>query len=175
MTEAFSPRIAIVVAAAENGVIGRDGRMPWRLSSDMKYFRRLTMGKPLIMGRKTFASLTKALDGRDNIVVTRNAEFAADDAIVTHSLEEALQLARKCVELRGTDEIMIVGGAEIYREALGLADRIYLTRVHATPDGDTTFPLTDFSGWCEVEREAGERAEKDDFSFTFLTFDRAAE
>jgi dihydrofolate reductase len=175
MTEALAPRIAIVVAIAENGVIGRDGRMPWRLSSDLKYFRRLTMGKPLIMGRKTFASLTKALDGRDNIVVTRDTQFTADDAIATHSLEEALQLARKCLELRGTDEIMIVGGAEIYREALGLADRIYLTRVHTIPDGDTIFPLSDFSDWREVEREAGERTEKDDFSFTFLTLDRATE
>jgi dihydrofolate reductase len=175
MTEALAPRVAIVVAIAENGIIGRDGQMPWRLSSDLKYFRRLTMGKPLIMGRKTFASLTKALDGRDNIVVTRNAEFAGEGATATHSLEEALQLARKCAELRGTDEIMIVGGAEIYRETLGLADRIYLTRVHATPEGDTNFPLADFSGWCEVAHEAGERTEKDDYSFTFLTLDRGAE
>jgi dihydrofolate reductase len=174
MTEAFSPRIAIVVAAAENGVIGQGGRMPWRLPSDLKYFRRLTMGKPLIMGRKTFASLPKALDGRDNIVVTRNAEFAGEGAIVTHSLEEALQLARKCAEMRGADEIMIVGGAEIYRASLGLADRIYLARVHASPEGDTIFPLADFTGWQEVDHEAGERAEKDEYSFTYFTFDRAA-
>jgi dihydrofolate reductase len=175
MTEALAPRVAIVVAIAENGMIGQGGRMPWRLSSDMKYFRRLTMGKPLIMGRKTFASLPNALDGRDNIVVTRNAEFAGEGATVTHSLGEALQLARKCAEMRVTDEIMIVGGAEIYREALGLADRIYLTRVHASPEGDTTFPLADFTGWREVAHEAGERTEKDDYSFTFLTLDRAAE
>jgi dihydrofolate reductase len=132
------------------------------------------MGKPLIMGRKTFASLPKALDGRDNIVVTRNAEFAGEGAIVTHSLEEALQLARKCAEMRGADEIMIVGGAEIYRASLGLADRIYLARVHASPEGDTIFPLADFTGWQEVDHEAGERAEKDEYSFTYFTFDRAA-
>ena len=134
------PVIALVVGIAENRVIGRGGDLPWRLPSDMKRFRRITMGKPLIMGRKTFASLPKALDGRDNIVVTRNAAFAAEGAIVARDLDEALRIARECAKARGADEIVVIGGAEIFRAALPLADRIYLTRVHALLEGDVFFP-----------------------------------
>ncbi|MEJ2118843.1 MAG: dihydrofolate reductase, partial [Alphaproteobacteria bacterium] len=132
------------------------------------------MDKPLIMGRKTFASLPKALDGRDNIVVTRDTQFAGAGAIVAYSLEEALQLARDYAKARGADEIMIIGGAEIYRATLSLAERIYLARVHASPEGDTTFPLTDFNGWREVAHEAGKCSEKDEYGFTYFTLDRVA-
>lgn len=145
--------ISIIVAAAENGVIGRGGQMPWRLSADLKRFRALTMGKPVIMGRKTFQSLPKALDGRDNIVVTRDAGFSAAGAITAPSLEAALAIARDKAEARGINEIMVIGGAEIYRAALPFAGRIYLTRVHARPEGDAHFELPLGAGWREVRRE----------------------
>ena len=132
--------ITLVVAVAENGVIGRDGGLPWRLSSDLKTFRRLTMGKPLIMGRRTFQSLKKPLDGRDNIVVTRDDGFRPDGAIVVPSFEAALARAKDCAKARGTDEIMVIGGADIFAASLPLAGRIYKTEVHGRPEGDTLMP-----------------------------------
>lgn len=168
------PAIALAVGIAENGVIGREGDLPWRLPSDLKRFRRITMGKPLIMGRKTFTSLPKVLDGRDTIVVTRDPAFAAAGAIVTRNLAEALCVARECAGARDADEIVVIGGAEIFREALPLADRLYLTRVHATPEGDVSFPEADFAGWREVSREPGERTAKDEHGFTFLVLERIA-
>jgi len=135
---------------AENGVIGRSGALPWRVPSDMKTFRRLTMGKPVVMGRKTYDAIGKPLDGRDNIVVTRNADFNAPGVQIAGGIAEALDLARACAAARGVDEIMVIGGAEIFAAALPLADRIYLTRIHARPDGDTVFPELDPSVWREV-------------------------
>ena len=164
-------RIAIIVAAAENGVIGANGGLPWRLSSDLKRFRALTMGKPMIMGRKTFQSLGKPLDGRDNIVVSRDPGFRPDGVLVAPSLEAALDLAAACAERRGSDEIMVIGGAEIYRAALPLAGRIYLTRVHARPQGDATFAPLDPARWREVSREPLPRGERDDHAATLLVFD----
>jgi len=166
------PIIALVVAIAENGVIGRDGGLPWRLPSDLKLFRRTTMGKPLIMGRKTFASLGKPLDGRDNIVVTRDPHFSAAGVLVAHDLGEALSLARDCARARGVDEIMVIGGADIFRETLPLARRLYLTRVHAEVDGDVRFPETDFSRWHETTREPQPRGPKDEYAFTLTILDR---
>lgn len=169
------PRIAFIVAVARNGVIGRNGNLPWRLSTDLKLFRRLTMGKPIIMGRKTWETLAKRpLDGRDNIVVTRAAEFAAEGAIVAHSLGEALVAARTAASARQVDEVMVIGGAEIYRAALADADRIYLTEVEATPDGDTRFPPLDASQWREVSREALPRGPNDEHGATLVVLDRIA-
>jgi dihydrofolate reductase len=164
--------IALLVAVAENGVIGRDGDLPWRLSSDLKLFRRLSMGKPLVMGRKTFATLKGPLDGRDNIVVTRDAGFTADGAIVAHSVDEALRLARDFARRRGAGEIIVIGGAEIYRQTLPVADRIYLTRVNAAPRGDVTFPPLDMSQWRVIQEESYKNGPKDDFSFTFSVLER---
>ena len=172
MGEGAPARIALFVAIADNGVIGRDGGLPWRLSSDLKQFRRLTMGKPLIMGRKTFASLGKPLDGRDNIVVTRDQGFEAQGVIVVHSLDGAVSRARECAAGRGVHEIVVMGGAAIYREALAIADRIYLTRVNAAVPGDVRFPPMDWSKWRTVSCESYEKGPKDDFDFTFSVLER---
>jgi dihydrofolate reductase len=164
--------ITLVVAVAENGVIGRDGGLPWRLSSDLKTFRRLTMGKPLIMGRRTFQSLKKPLDGRDNIVVTRDDGFRPDGAIVVPSFEAALARAKDCAKARGTDEIMVIGGADIFAASLPLAGRIYKTEVHGRPEGDTLMPEVDWKAWREVSREALPRGPHDNYGATLVRLER---
>lgn len=164
--------VALVVAAAENGVIGRGGMLPWRLSSDLKAFRRLTIGKPLIMGRKTYESIGKPLDGRDNIVVTRNAGWSAPGVHVVPSYEAAVELATTLATARGADEIMVIGGAEIYALSLEGARRIYLTRVHAVVDGDATMPHVDPAHWREVRREALPQGPKDDHRSTLIVLER---
>ena len=165
-------RIAIIVAAAENGVIGCNGDLPWRLPSDLRHFRALTMGKPVIMGRKTFQSLRKPLDGRDNIVVTRDSGFQAAGARVVASLFAALELARQCAQERGADEIMVIGGAQIYAAARNLADRIYLTRVHAEPAGDARFEPPEAGQWRLVNSQPMVIAPGDDHAATFDVLDR---
>lgn len=165
-------RVCLIVAVARNGVIGRDGGLPWRLSSDLKMFQRLTMGKPLIMGRRTFQSLGKPLDGRDNLVVTRDRRFTARGAEVFSGLNEALERAHVLAAKRGADEIMIIGGAELYAQVLDRADRIYWTEVDAEPDGDTRFPPLDRNHWRESGREAIARGPKDDHDARLLILDR---
>jgi dihydrofolate reductase len=161
-----------VVAVAENGVIGRGGSLPWRQPSDLRTFRRLTMGKPVIMGRRTYQSIGKPLDGRDNIVVTRDASFAASGITAVPSLDAALQVARAGAHQRAVDEVMIIGGAEIYAASLPIADRIYLSRVHATVAGDTVFPALDPADWREVSREPIPPDPRDEYSATLLIFER---
>ena len=164
------PLVSLVVAAAANGVIGRDNQMPWHVPEDLAHFKRLTLGHPVIMGRKTYesilAALGKPLPGRTNIVVTRQAGFAAPGCIVTTSFDEAV------AAVRDVDEIFVIGGAEIYRLVLERADRVYLTRIDAAFEGDVTFPALDPAVWREAEREnhppAGGRA----FGFAFLRYDR---
>jgi dihydrofolate reductase len=168
-------KISLIVAVAENGVIGRDGGLPWRLSSDLKTFRRLTMGKPVIMGRRTFQSIGKPLDGRDNIVVSRDPSFEVDGVSTCESLGDALTLARVLAITRGGDEIMVIGGAGIFDEALAVADRIYLTRVHAAPEGDTHFAPLDAGTWREVSREPLPQGPRDDFASTLFIYDRLIE
>ena len=142
--------ISLIVAVAENGVIGKDGGLPWRLSEDLKRFKALTMGKPIIMGRKTWDSLPrKPLPGRTNIVVTRNPNFRAESATVAHSFDEALTLA----QAEGPQEIMVIGGEAIFAAALAVAKRIYLTEIAATPHGDAFMPTFDRSQWRETARE----------------------
>lgn len=164
--------VSLVVAVAENGVIGRDGGLPWRMSSDLKLFRRLTMGKPIIMGRRTFQSIGKPLDGRDNIVVSRDPFFEHAGVSTTETIADALTLARVLAATRGVDEIMVIGGADIYAAAFPLAGRIYLTRVHATPSGDRHFAPLDPSQWKEVSRQALPHDDRDDFPATLLVFER---
>jgi dihydrofolate reductase len=130
------------------------------------------MGKPLLMGRKTFASLKKPLEGRDNIVLTRDPGFTADGALYAATLDEAMDIARTCAEARGADEIMVIGGAQIYEATLAIAQRIYLTRVHAAPEGDTYFPVLDAAQWHETESVAGEPGPKDEFGYTLSILDR---
>jgi dihydrofolate reductase len=168
-------KVSLVVAVAENGVIGSKGRLPWRMSSDLKEFRRLTMGKPLIMGRKTFVSIGKPLDGRDTIVLTRDAHFAAEGVHVVCSMPEALETAGRLAAARGVDEIMVVGGVEVFRAALPFAHRVYLTVVHARPDGDTFFsPDIELREWREKAREAVPRGPRDDHSSTRIVLERDA-
>lgn len=165
-------RIVLVVAAAENGVIGAGGRLPWRMPSDMRLFKRLTLGKPVIMGRKTFQSLKGPLVDRDNIVVTRDPAFTAAGVHVARSIDEAMGVAHSFAMARGATEIAIIGGAEIYRAALPLAHRVYLTRVHATPDGDTWLPDLPASQWRQTACAELEADPKDAHRATLLTFDR---
>jgi len=166
--------ICFVVAAAENGVIGNNGQLPWRMPSDLKLFRKLTMGKPILMGRKTFNSIGKALDGRDNIVVTRDRNFSAGGVLVVHDLDAAVARARSLAAARGVSEAMVIGGADIFRALMPVADRIYLTRVHASPRGDTYFYGPDPGVWRESAREPVERNPNNEFDATFLVFDRIA-
>jgi dihydrofolate reductase len=156
--------VSLVLAMAENGVIGNNGALPWRIPEDMRHFKALTMGKPCIMGRKTWNSLPKKpLPGRANIVVTRDRNFCGPGAIVAHSLDDAL------VHAENAEEIAIIGGAEIYAAALPRATRIYLTEVHAAFDGDATMPPFDRTMWRETSREnhAG------DPSYSFVTLERS--
>ncbi len=143
-----TPVIALVVAVARNGVIGRDGKLPWRIPEDMKWFKEKTLGKPCVMGRKTWESLPKRpLPGRTNIVVTRARDYAADGAVVVHSLDEAIEVGAR----EGAAEIAIIGGGELYAAALPRTTRIYLTRVDLTVEGDAHFPALDSSTWNERE------------------------
>lgn len=166
--------IVLVAAVARNGVIGSDNDMPWRLPSDLKHFKSVTVGRPVIMGRKTFQSLGKALPGRPNLVLTRDPDFVAEDVEVFTSLESALVRCETILaELMG-EEVMIIGGGEIYRRAIRMADRLEITEVDADPDGDTTFPGIDLAFWEEVSRRPGERTEKDTADFEFVTYRRRA-
>ena len=164
--------IALIVAAAENGVIGRAGRLPWRMPSDLKIFRRLTLGKPIVMGRKTFESIGKPLDGRDNIVVTRDAAFRHPGVEVAPSLDAALSLAEQLARRRGVHEISVIGGAEIYRAAYLRADRIYLTRIHARPDGDATFADPAPMLWSLTSSTPIAPSPHDDHTATLLIYER---
>ena len=164
--------IIIVVAAAENNVIGSDGDMPWHLSTDLKRFKSLTMGKPMIMGRKTFAAIGKPLPGRTSIVVTLDKEWQAEGVVPVHSLEMAVALGKQIAEDSGVEQVCIVGGGEIYRQSIEIADLIYLTRVHAEPDGDTVFPIVDPDVWTETRREQVPAGDKDTFETSFIDYAR---
>ena len=170
-----SQRIALVlvVAVAENGVIGQGGRLPWRLKSELAHFRRVTMGKPIVMGRKTYLSIGRPLPGRTNIVVSREPTFAAPGIVAAPSLEKALTAARGDALRRGVTEIAIVGGAGIYADTMALADRLVITRVHLRPAGDTTFPAIDPGVWKETERTEHQAGPGDEASFTVLAYERA--
>ena len=173
--KAACPAIALIVAMARNRVIGADNRLIWKLSSDLKRLRALTWGKPLIMGRKTFESIGKPLPGRETIVVTRDPGFAPTDVRVAHDVDAALALAEEIAEEMKAGEIMIAGGGEIYSQTIGRADRLYLTEVDLTPEGDAHFPAVDPAYWCEVHRERGVRTDRDDAEFVYVDYVRRAE
>ena len=164
--------LALIVAAAENGVIGRNNALPWHLPGDMQYFRRVTMGKPVIMGRRTYDSIGKPLPGRTNIVITRSDSFTAEGVKVVHSLDEAWQLADDVALIDGAGEAVVMGGAEIYREALPRAARLYLTRVHAEVPGDVYLPDIDFSTWREVSRERVAAVEPNPYDYSLIVYER---
>ena len=164
--------VAMIAAVGENGIIGAEGAIPWRLPTDFVHFKRTTMGKPLIMGRKTFESIGKPLPGRTNIVVTRQSGYQPEGVLVFNSLAAALDHAQQIAAADGVDEVMIGGGGEIYREAMPLAERLYVTHVAASPSGDARFPLIDPKQW-EVEMEPELlRTERDSADFTVKVYRR---
>ncbi len=172
-TGVSTPLLAIIVAVARNGVIGHDGGMPWRMPSDLRRFRRLTLGKPVIMGRKTYESIGRPLDGRTNIVVSRRMRERPAGVEVVGDVNAAVELARQIAVRDGVSEIMVIGGAEIYSELLGQAGRIYLTRIDAAVAGETRFPELDQESWRETVREPVQRCDEDDYAATFIQLDRA--
>ncbi|MEZ5758458.1 MAG: type 3 dihydrofolate reductase [Emcibacteraceae bacterium] len=165
-------KTSLIVAVAENGIIGKDNDMPWKISSDLQYFKKVTMNKPVIMGRKTFESIGKPLPGRLNIVITRDTGFVPEGVITAHSAEMALDVAKSMAEVKGLKEIMVIGGAQIYELCLPLADRLYLTRIHAEIEGDTSFPDLNPNDWLEYSREQHKAGEKDSHDFSFIVLDR---
>src|SRR6516225_8544988 len=163
------PAILLVAAVAENGVIGRGNALPWRLKSDMQHFRARTMGKPVIMGRKTFLSIGKPLKGRTTIVVTRERAFVAAGAMAAPSFEAALSAARGDALRRHADAIVVAGGAEIYAQALPFASHLIITRVHRRVEGEAHFPAIDPEIWREMAHQEHAPAEGDDCAFAFVT------
>ncbi|WP_035515577.1 dihydrofolate reductase [Pseudohaliea rubra] len=166
-------RLAMIVAAAENDVIGRHNALPWALPEDLRYFRRVTMGKPVIMGRRTFESIGRPLPGRCNIVVTANTAFVADGVRVVHSLDEALMLAGAVAASDAVDEVMLIGGAQLYALGLPQVERIYLTRVHGDIPGDAFLPPVDWSAFHEVAREHHGASGDNPWAYSFVVYDRA--
>ncbi len=164
--------LVLVAAVADNGVIGRGGGLPWRLKSDLKHFRALTWGKPVVMGRRTFQSIPRPLTGRTTIVVSRDPAFAAPGVLVAPSLEAALMAARGDALRRSAEAIMIVGGQDIFARTLPIADRLEITEVHARPEGDTMFPPIDPSTWREVSRTDHPAGPDDAARFAFVAYAR---
>src|SRR5580704_10198768 len=167
--------IVVIAAVAENGVIGRGNALPWRLKSDMQHFRAFTMGKPVVMGRKTYLSIGKPLPGRTTIVVSRDPAFAAPGIVVASSLDAALAVARGDALRRNVDTIVVAGGAEIYAQALPLATQLAITLVHKLVDGDAFFPPIDTKLWRESARDEHAPAAEDEAAFTFVTYRRQIE
>jgi dihydrofolate reductase len=166
--------LVLFAAVADNGVIGRAGGLPWRLKSDLQHFRALTIGHPVVMGRRTYQSIGRPLPGRTNIVVSRDRAFAAPGVLVAACLEAALDAARGDALRRGTDAIMVIGGAEIYAQAMPLASRLEITRVHANPQGDAMLPTIDEGEWRETARRDRPAGPEDEATFTFVSYQRAA-
>lgn len=166
--------VAMIVAMAKNRVIGVEGKLPWYLPEDLKFFKRITQAKPLVMGRKTFASIGKPLPNRLNVVVTRNAEFSHDGIRVCHDLPAALELADQHATIEAAEEIMVMGGGEIYRQALPFAQRLYITEVDCEVDGDAIFPDFAPHEWQEVQRVAGQPAEGQP-NYDFVVYERIAD
>ena len=164
--------IVLVAAVAENGVIGRKGGLPWRLKSDLQHFRTVTLGKPVVMGRKTWESIGRPLPGRTNIVATRDRAFTARGAVVA-DLAAALEVARADALRRSVDAIAVIGGGDIYAQVFALATRLEITRVHASPEGETVFPPLDPAQWRETARRGFPAGPDDETSFDVLTFVRA--
>jgi dihydrofolate reductase len=166
--QARAPRLTLIVAVADNGVIGREGGLPWRLSEDLRRFKQRTLGRPVVMGRKTWESLGKPLPGRTNIVITRRGDYQVDvsGVIVARDLDAAIAAAGD------VDEVMIIGGAEIYALALPRADLVELTQVHAIVDGDTVFPTLPSAEWKEISRSAHPADERNQYPASFVTLQR---
>ena len=159
-------KISIVVAMDTNGVIGKDNELPWRLPADLQHFKKTTMGKPILMGRKTWESIGRPLPGRTNIVITRDSGYQAEGCVVVNSIDAAMAAASE------QDEVMVIGGAEFYRQVLPRTDTIYLTRIHETFEGDTVFPELDVADWREVECSDRLADEKNPHDYSFIRLER---
>ncbi len=166
-------KISLIAALAENRVIGRDNMLPWRLPNDLQYFKAVTLGKPVIMGRKTWESLGRPLPGRTNIVITRRPGYAPAGARVVWSFDDALELAAQVARLDGVDECLVIGGAEIYALALPRCDRLYLTEVHATVEGDAFFPAFKHAQWREARRERFVASAANPYDYSFVVYEKA--
>lgn len=164
--------VVLIAAVAENGVIGRSNGLPWRLKSDLAHFRALTVGKPVVMGRKTYLSIGRALPGRTTIVVSRNRAFAAPGILVAPALEFALAAARGEALRRGADAIMIAGGADIFAQSMARATRLAVTAVHVRAQGDAHFPVIDRQLWHETARAEHQPGPEDDAAFCFVDYER---
>jgi len=164
--------VVLIAAVAENGVIGRGSVLPWRLKSDLVHFRALTLGKPVVMGRKTYLSIGRALPRRTTIVVSRDRGFAVPGVVVAPTLDFALAVARGDALRRGADAIMIAGGAEIYAQSMAWATRLLVTRVHARAEGDVHFPVIDPQLWHETARAEPRPGPEDDAAFSFIDYRR---
>lgn len=162
-----------MVAMASNGVIGRDNALPWHLPEDLRYFKRTTLGKPVIMGRKTFESIGRPLPGRPNIVVSRRIDWTATGVTVVDSLASALASGQALAASSGAEELVVIGGAQIYAAALSLASRLYVTEVHAMVDGDTWFPPLDPADWQEIAREEHPATADNPYPYAFVVYERA--
>jgi len=158
--------LSLIVAVAENGLIGRDGDLPWRIPADLKFFKNTTMGKPIVMGRKTWQSIGRPLPGRANIVITRDRQWSHEGVLTCHELNEALERAFEQALIDGADAVMVVGGAEIYRLALSRADKVILTRVHDEIIGDVRFDLEVFADWRQLSLSRYEAVEGNSHAFS---------
>lgn len=172
MTDPAAIRLTLVVAMAANGIIGRDGDMPWRLSSDLKHFRRVTMGKPVVMGRRTLEAVGKPLPGRPNLIVSRSLTDPPEDTTVYPDLPAAIAAARRIAAETGADEVIIGGGGQIYAETIDQADRLVVTHVDLAVDGDTAFPAIDPAVWRVVAEEPMPRTAKDSADARWVTYER---
>lgn len=173
MTVLTGLNVVLVAAVAENGVIGRDNNIPWKLKADLQRFKAITLGRPIVMGRKTYESLGRPLPGRTNIVLTRDASYQARGAVVVTSLEDAVAIARADAARRGVDDIMVIGGGEIYRLFMPQATKLELTEVQCSPDGDALFPEIQHSHWNEVAREPQAISPDDTSAYSYVTYCRA--
>lgn len=164
-------KTSLIVARAQNNVIGVDNSLPWHLPEDLKYFKQTTLGKPIIMGRKTYESIGRPLPGRTNIVITRQNLSLPEGVVVVSSVEQAIAVAKDIAQADVVDEVMIIGGSDIYRQSLPLADRVYLTKVHAEVEGDSYFHDFDESQWRLVQEQRYDACEKNPYPYSFCVYE----
>lgn len=161
-------KLSLIVAVSDNGVIGQEGELPWHLSSDLRRFKRLTMGHPILMGRKTYESIGRLLPGRTTIVMTRQADYELPGGLVAHELGQAIQFADQ------DEEVFVIGGGEVFRQALPIADKLYVTRVHAEVEGDVLFPDVDWNKWELAEQQRFVADQRNDYDSTYCVYFRSA-
>lgn len=164
--------VGMIVAMASNGVIGRDNQLPWHLPNDLKYFKATTMGKPIVMGRKTYESIGRPLPGRPNIVISSDPTFQAEGVLPASTIDQALALGKQTARDIGVSELMIIGGSQVYKALLPAVDRLYLTEVHAEVEGDSYFPCLNFEQWQELERELFVAEGGNPFDYSFVIYQK---